>query len=940
MKTTLLADSPTTPRPGAPAFRSTLPGGFFWLCSLWLAVFAFFAGSAQASTLPSGFSETRLATGLDPTGIEFAPDGRLFVTIKSGSIRVIKNGALLATPFVTIPNVDPANERGLQSVAFDPNFATNQFVYVYYTVGSTPAHNRVSRFTANGDVAVAGSETVLLELPNLGAGNHNGGALFFKGGKLYITTGENAVPSNSQSLTTTLGKILRINPDGSIPTDNPFYTTTTGSNRAIWALGYRNPFRAAVQPGTDKIFINDVGGSTWEEINDATIGGKNYGWPGIEGVRTTQTAPANYQNPVFAYNHSQGCSITGGTFFNPATTLYPSSYTGKYFFADYCRGYIKTLDTSNGNAVATFATGIDRPIDVKVSPDGNLYYLARGGLGGGSVNDNTASTDGEVWRVQYVGNNAPSISAQPTSATTAVGTAVSFVVGASGGAPLAYQWQRNNVNIAGATSSQYVLTSPTLADNGATFRVVVTNSVSSVTSASATLTVISNTVPTANITTPVTGAKYRAGDVISFSGTGTDAEDGALPASAYSWEVVFHHDTHTHPGPAPTFTAPATTGPSGTFVIPTEGETASNVWYTLLLRVTDSKGAQSTAASVEIYPLTSNLSFTTIPAGLQVTLDGQLVTTPASEVSVQGIERTLGVPSSQTFNNKTYQFVSWSQGGNATQVISTPTANTTYTATFQEVTPPTTTVLRPAENPTNIVAGLNYNYNQGTWTALPDFATLPPLRTGTTLNFDISAASQPDNFGFHFYGYVTVPTDGQYTFSTKSDDGSKLYIGNKLVVSNDGLHDIVEKSGTIGLKAGKHFIAVDYFEAGGGNILQVFFQGPGVAKQLIPASALFRKNYSGSTSRLTRGGGTAITAYPNPTSGRATLSYDLKQGGAVRLEVLDGLGRVVARLVDGEQTAGIHEAIFEAPAIQGTTFYNVRLITPDGTSFSHLALDK
>jgi glucose/arabinose dehydrogenase len=111
--------------------------GFFWLYCFWLAIQIGFATGAHASTLPTGFSETRLAAGLNPTGLEFAPDGRVFVTIKSGSIRVIKNGVLLATPFVTIPNVDVYNERGLLSVTFDPNFATNNYVYVYYTLEVT-----------------------------------------------------------------------------------------------------------------------------------------------------------------------------------------------------------------------------------------------------------------------------------------------------------------------------------------------------------------------------------------------------------------------------------------------------------------------------------------------------------------------------------------------------------------------------------------------------------------------------------------------------------------------------------------------------------------------------------------------------------------------------------------------------------------------------------
>lgn len=158
-------------------------------------------------------------------------------------MRVVKDGTLLGTPFVSL-TVNSSGERGLLGIAFDPDFASNQFIYLYYTATTPVLHNRVSRFTANGDVAVAGSEQVILDLNNLsGATNHNGGAMHFgEDGKLYIAVGENASPSNSQTLNNLLGKILRINSNGTLPADNPFYQQATGNNRAIWALGLRNPF--------------------------------------------------------------------------------------------------------------------------------------------------------------------------------------------------------------------------------------------------------------------------------------------------------------------------------------------------------------------------------------------------------------------------------------------------------------------------------------------------------------------------------------------------------------------------------------------------------------------------------------------------------------------------------------------------------------------------
>ena len=190
--------------------------------------------SVAAATLPAGFVESTVASGLSsPTAMDFAPDGRLFVCLQGGNLRVIKNGVLLPTPFLSL-SVDSAGERGLLGIAFDPNFATNNFVYVYYTVPGSVAHNRVSRFTANGDAAMAGSETIVLDLDNLSsASNHNGGAIHFgPDGKLYIAVGENANGSNSQTLANLLGKILRINADGTIPTDNPFFNTA-GARKEI-----------------------------------------------------------------------------------------------------------------------------------------------------------------------------------------------------------------------------------------------------------------------------------------------------------------------------------------------------------------------------------------------------------------------------------------------------------------------------------------------------------------------------------------------------------------------------------------------------------------------------------------------------------------------------------------------------------------------------------
>jgi glucose/arabinose dehydrogenase len=323
--------------------------------------------------VPNGFVDQTFVTGLIlPSAMVLAPDGRIFATQQNGNIRVVKNGQILPTPFVEL-NVNSVSERGVLGVEVDPDFENNHYVYVYYTSATPNIHNRVSRFVANGDVA--GPEEILLELEDVSFVNHNGGGIHFgTDGKLYVGHGENARAAESQSLASKLGKLLRINSDGSIPSDNPFFNTP-GAAKEIWAYGLRNPFTFAVQPGTGKIHINDVGGNLFEEINVSVAGG-NYGWPNTEGP----TSNPNFIAPLHSYNHDDGsCAISGGTFYNPDVPDLGAAFIDDYFFSDICGGYIKQLDAGT-NTVTTFATGIEAPVDLDVDPDdGALYYLSRAG---------------------------------------------------------------------------------------------------------------------------------------------------------------------------------------------------------------------------------------------------------------------------------------------------------------------------------------------------------------------------------------------------------------------------------------------------------------------------------------------------------------------------------------------------------------------------------
>lgn len=331
-----------------------------------------------AVSLPDGFQLQTVATGIDgATALEVLPDGRVLVCEQPGRVRVVENGKLLSKPFVTLP-VDSNWERGVIGVTHDPGFPKSPYIYVCWVAKAPYPHHRISRFTMEGNVAVAGSEKLLLAGDdqtkmggNVPAG-HQGGALHFgNDGKLYVGIGEQTAGAPSQDLDTFLGKILRINPDGSIPKDNPFFDVAKGKYQAIWALGCRNPFTFAFRKSDGHMLINDVGGE-FEEINVGSSGA-NYGWPVVEHGEKPEYKTAKYHGPIYSYKQS---SLNGGDFCAVGNG-WPQSWQGRYFFADFVQGWIRTIDPGNPGDAREFVGGIRRPVDMRFAPDGSLYILLR-----------------------------------------------------------------------------------------------------------------------------------------------------------------------------------------------------------------------------------------------------------------------------------------------------------------------------------------------------------------------------------------------------------------------------------------------------------------------------------------------------------------------------------------------------------------------------------
>jgi glucose/arabinose dehydrogenase/PKD repeat protein len=651
------------------------------------------------------FQNEVLATGLPlPTTFEFLPDGRMLVAELAGRVDVLPPPYTdpSPTPFLQLTNVGSNDVQGLHEIALDPDFATNHYYYVSYTLGS-PNRDRVSRFTANSSLTgtVSGSELVLYQDPQTAGGDHAGGAITFgNDGKLYFTTGDEFDTSAvSQSLTSPRGKIHRINKDGTIPTDNPFYDGGGPNVDSVWALGFRNPFRAHYDAVTGRYYVGDVGGNDYttarEEI-DLAVAGANYAWPNCEG-----NCGLPYKDPLYTYAHNgRDAAVVGGFVYRG--NQFPSGYVGSYFFADYAQNWIRRMTfDGNGNATGVFNFEppdgtLDGPygdiVDLKQGPDGALYYLDIGFF------DNTGETTiSKVRRIRYVQSNQPPVAV--SSADTTGGPAPLTVNFSSSGtsdpegSPLTYSWTFGDGASSTAANPSHVYTQA----GQYTARLSVSDGVN--TTLAAPITIKAGNPPTATILTPQDGATFRAGDVISYSGDATDSEDGTLPASAFSWTIDFLHAEHVHPG------TPQSGAKSGTFTIPTSGHDFSgNTRYRITLTVTDSDGLTATK-SVTIFPEKVSLNFSTLPPGLTLHIDGIAKVTPFVYDDLIGFHHTIEARDQSSFGTA-YTFASWSDGGARSHEIVVGDTDQSYVATFVA-----------AAGPAPVAA---YAFHEGTGTSVAD----------------------------------------------------------------------------------------------------------------------------------------------------------------------------------------------------------------------------
>lgn len=655
----------------------------------------------------SYFQNEILATGFNlPTTMEFMPDGRILVGELQGRIKVVNPPYTQAEPglFLQITNIGSYGVyQGIYDIVLDPDFATNRYYYVFYTMG-TPRHDRVSRFTANESVTgtVAGSEFVLYEDPQDANSEHHGGAMAFdNAGKLFFTTGEHFDANAAPRLNSPRGKLHRINKDGTVPTDNPFYDGTGSNIDSIWAIGLRNPFRMFYDSVTDKLYIGDVGGNnnatSMEEVNVGARGA-NYGWPATEGATTN---PA-YTSPLYAYSHAgRDASITGGFVYRGSQ--FPASYQGDYFFADYAQNWIRGLDLDP--ATGAMAGGIynfepadgsvDGPygdiVGLSQGPDGALYYVDLG------FDDNTSTAGiSKIRRIRYnQTNQAPIAVSTATPESGSVPLSVNFSSTGSRdpeNLPITYSWDfgdnttstEANPTHVYSTAGQYLAR---LSVSDGTHTTLATP-----------IPIAVGNKPVATITSPTADSTFQAGQVIQLTGTGTDTEDGALPESAYKWKIMFLHGVvggHTHP-------VEEQIGSGKTFTVPTSGHSFNgSTAYEITLTVTDSNGLTG-SQTVLVYPQKVNLSFTSVPAGRTVYFNGvdYPQKTPFVYDELIGLTQNVEVRN-ELVNGTQYNFASWSDGGAAAHPI-TANADQSYEATF------TTTTL-----PTGLVGAWGFNETTG-----------------------------------------------------------------------------------------------------------------------------------------------------------------------------------------------------------------------------------
>ena len=583
-------------------------------------------------------------------------------------------------------------------------------------------------------------------IPSDGLSHSIGNLKFGPDNMLYVATGDGASYSSvdplalrAQDVDRLAGKILRVNPaNGQGLSTNPFTVCNptcdlTATRSKVWAYGVRNDFRFNFKPGTNVIYSGDVGWDSQEEINVITPG-VNLGWPCYEG---------NFQQPGYAafalcqslygaggttfglytWDHSGGtAAAVGGAFSGDASSVppntYKAAYQNTYWFGDYAVNKVTTLKVDAANnlvpgSVQVFSQLADGPVQLETGPDGDIYYLA--------INA------GQLRHIRFVGDNRPPV-AVTSSTSPLYGPAPLTVNFSSAGtndpdtgqtAQLTYDWDFGDGTAHSTQPSpqhQYSTAGNKMATLTVTDPFLLTDTSTQVIQ-------VGNTPPVATIASPADLSHYDVGDVISFSGSASDLQDGAEPPSQLAWSVVLVHcsdatytSCHTHPHYS-------TTGAGGQFTISDHGDF---VYFEIFLTATDAGGLADTKM-VTTRANTVDIAFAADRDGAQLIVDGAGQTVPFTRTVPRKSTHVIFAPSPQTLAGGPAYFTAWSDAG-AQQHAIVANVTGTYAATFVDPTPtptntPTSTATStPTATPTLPGAAAAV----GGIAEQPDLAALPP----------------------------------------------------------------------------------------------------------------------------------------------------------------------------------------------------------------------
>jgi glucose/arabinose dehydrogenase/subtilisin-like proprotein convertase family protein len=706
----------------------------------------------DVATVPANFADATVTTvSGNATGLEILPDGRLLITSKEGQLTVFQNGVQSTALDLAAQSVLCSDfERGLQSVTADPDFASNNFIYVFYTRkisnscaqgASTAVRSWVVRYTLSPGNVASAPFVVLENIPSQ-CGNHNGGDIHFgpQDGLLYISVGDSGCDSSSARYLSTLsGKILRVAKDGSIPASNPYANdaqgvvcgglsaqplNTTTKCKEIFASGLRNPFRFAVKHNSaNEFYINDVGASTWEEVSVGAAGA-DYGWNVREGKCFNSSStncpapPVGMTDPIYAYSHSLGCSITGGAFV--VSAQWPAQYNG-YYFGDYCDGDIKQMIQGGTVTTQTFSSQSGNLVNMMFDPVASaLYYTL---------------SSGEVRKITYTGgsNRAPTASATANPTSGSAPLAVSFDGSASSdpdGNTITGRWDFGD-----GSSANTLVASHTYAQPGIFIaRLVVTDSLGLASAPWSVQISVGNDPPEPTISAPAISTRFAVGQVFVLSGSATDPQDGTLDASRLSWRVLLHHvpqgqpqNRHTHPF----FSQTGNNATMPAMPEPEDLDAAPLGYFEIQLTATDLQGLTRTVTQT-LLPNRVPIGFETQPSGLQLSVNGTTIVGPQTLTAWANQVLNLNAPSPQALGSSNYGFASWSDSGAASHSAVAPANAASFTANFSLIPGPTNT---PSPIPTSTATPTNTPSPIPTSAATPTHTPSPiPTSAATSTN--------------------------------------------------------------------------------------------------------------------------------------------------------------------------------------------------------------